>query len=314
MSLKDTLSAALPVIDSRSISQVEQEIVDELDFHIAMRMEENMSQGMSPDVARSAALTQFGDLAVVQQQCRRALLGARIMWQRIQLALLFVLMAAVVVLALQMYAGQQANQAAIADITTALKQIGQPPAGAELLANNQQPASADAAEEADENGTYPITLSAKKVVEFDSLSVQFANLKLEGKSITAVPISTEVGITGAVLIGTGTYEYKPAADKSFKGTFHTAMLRFNPKDANSIIKLGDGKSVTDKGAQALARSILATTFGHCYHSGSDALIPAKGALAADVMSRELGDVLFSSDGDTAIAYNFTDRKALYEKK
>lgn len=128
------LDACLPPIDSRSIGQIEQEIVDELDFHLAMRAEENTRHGMSPDAARDAALMQFGDVAKIQQRCRRALLGERIMWQRVQTALSILLLVAVALLAAQLYSGQRANQAALADITNSLKQLKQP-LGTEPLAN-----------------------------------------------------------------------------------------------------------------------------------------------------------------------------------
>ena len=62
-----TLSARLPAIDSRSIGEIEQEIVDELDFHVAMRTEENIRRGMSAHAARDAAFTQFGDFATIRQ-------------------------------------------------------------------------------------------------------------------------------------------------------------------------------------------------------------------------------------------------------
>ena len=54
--------------------------------------------------------------------------------------------------------------------------------------------------------------------EFASLAVDFDNLKFEAKETVVVPISTGVGMTGAVLIGDGTYRYAPAAGKSFHGS------------------------------------------------------------------------------------------------
>jgi hypothetical protein len=162
--------------------------------------------------------------------------------------------------------------------------------------------------------SYPITIDSNQSREFSSLAVDFANLKLRGKSITVIPISVEIGMTGAVLIGDGRYNYTPKAGKNFSGRFHAAMLRFNPNDADSIIKLSAAESAVDKGASELARAVLAATFRHCYHRGQEALIPPEGAIAADLFSRELGDVLISADGKTAVVYSFTDRKMLYEKK
>ncbi len=77
--------------------------------------------------------------------------------------------------------------------------------------------------------------------EFESLSVDFGKLKLNGASVSVVPITTELGITGAVLIGSGTYSYAPEAGKEFKGHFHSAMLRFNPKDADAVIKMSPAR-------------------------------------------------------------------------
>src|SRR5436190_56257 len=129
MAILESLAARLPAIDSRPISQVDQEIFDELEFHIAMRTEENMNLGMTADVARSAALKQFGDFAAVKQRCRRALLGERIMWQRIQMGLSVVLLGAVAVLAVQLYNGQRANRESIDDIASALKRLTPTAAG-----------------------------------------------------------------------------------------------------------------------------------------------------------------------------------------
>ncbi|HEY4232225.1 MAG TPA: hypothetical protein VGM76_02255 [Lacipirellulaceae bacterium] len=162
--------------------------------------------------------------------------------------------------------------------------------------------------------SYPITLSASEVREFPAIAIDFGNLKVAGDSFTVVPISTELGVTGAVLIGNGTYTYAPEAGKTFAGRFHTAMLRFNTKDADSILKLDSGKKVVDKGASELAQLVVAGAFGHCYHRGKDALIPPEHAIAADLYSQELGNILISADDKIALVHNFTTRATLYEKK
>ena len=59
---------------------------------------------------------------------------------------------------------------------------------------------------------------------------------------------SNLAITGAVLIGNGTYSYSPEPGKQFNGQFRSLMLRFNPEDAAAIIKLSAGKSIVDKGA------------------------------------------------------------------
>jgi hypothetical protein len=59
---------------------------------------------------------------------------------------------------------------------------------------------------------------------------------------------------------------------------------------------------------------------HCWQSTKDGgrrqevLIPPKGSFAADLYTKEYGDVLISGDEQTSTIFNFTDRKSLYEKK
>jgi hypothetical protein len=162
--------------------------------------------------------------------------------------------------------------------------------------------------------SFPISISAKEVHEFPKLSIDFADVKLEGEGITVVPVSIESGVTGIVLIGSGTYSYSPEPGKNFDGHFRSAMLRFNPEDADAILKLSTGKSTPDKGAAEMARHLLASTFRHCYHRGNDALVPPKGAIAVDLYSKERGNILISADAAVRVVYNFTERAEMYAKK
>jgi len=107
MSKLQTILALFPAADSRSIQDVEEEIQDELEFHLAMRTEENIRLGMSATEARAVAVEKFGDLERIHNSCRQALLGERIMLQRLQIALITVLLLAVVMLAYQVHSTQQ---------------------------------------------------------------------------------------------------------------------------------------------------------------------------------------------------------------
>ena len=55
-------------------------------------------------------------------------------------------------------------------------------------------------------------------------------------------------------------------------------------------------------------SATVTTAGH------EVLIPAKGAIATVLYSKEHGDLLISEAGNEKVAFNFTNRKTLYERK
>ncbi len=51
-------------------NRAEQEMDDELHFHLEKQIEQNIAQGMSPEEARYAALRQFGNLGAVEEDCR----------------------------------------------------------------------------------------------------------------------------------------------------------------------------------------------------------------------------------------------------
>ena len=96
------------------IRVVEQEILDELEFHLEMRTLDNVKAGMSAAEARQDAVRRFGDFERIHKACRRTLLGERIMLQRIQAVLTLVLLGAVIFMGVALYRGQQANEAATA--------------------------------------------------------------------------------------------------------------------------------------------------------------------------------------------------------
>src|SRR5690349_16763719 len=51
---------------------VEQELAEELEFHLEHQIERNLAAGMSPDEARRAARREFGNLGLQQDECRQA--------------------------------------------------------------------------------------------------------------------------------------------------------------------------------------------------------------------------------------------------
>ena len=50
--------------------RAEQEMDDELRFHLEKQIEQNVAQGMSPEEARYAALRQFGGVEAIKEECR----------------------------------------------------------------------------------------------------------------------------------------------------------------------------------------------------------------------------------------------------
>jgi hypothetical protein len=114
MSWLQTAAVVLRLPDPRPISQIEQEIADELEFHLEMRTRDNVNAGMSAGEARQDARRRFGDFERIHKACRYALLGERIMLQRVQTILMLVLAGAVVVLGVEFYRSRQANEASMA--------------------------------------------------------------------------------------------------------------------------------------------------------------------------------------------------------
>jgi RNA polymerase sigma factor (sigma-70 family) len=168
--------------------------------------------------------------------------------------------------------------------------------------------------------SYPFTFDADNVYELPALSIDYRDFHLKAGRVSIVPIGTERGITGAMVIGDGTFRYAPTADKVIEGHFRAAMLRFNPEEQAAIVPLDKGEKVSDRGTWEMSRYLLQVVIRHCWQSTEEGgrrqkdLIPPKGAFAAGLFSREHGDLLISSDERTSVAFSFTDRKALYERQ
>lgn len=123
MSWAESLAQRVKALDARPVAEVDREILDELEFHVEMCTLDGIRSGLSPAAAREAALSKFGDFERVRRRCRRALLGERIMLQRIQAVLLVILLVAVIALGYQAYTVQRANQQTLTDLRTAIAQL-----------------------------------------------------------------------------------------------------------------------------------------------------------------------------------------------
>ena len=130
MSWLQTLAFVPRPPDSRPIREIEQEILDELEFHVEMRTLDNVSAGMSAAEARQDAMRRFGDFERIRKACRQTLLGERIMLQRVQAVLTLVLLGAVVFMGVALYRGQQANEAATARMMEMLDRVAKQPSAA----------------------------------------------------------------------------------------------------------------------------------------------------------------------------------------
>ena len=117
-------AAWLRSADPRSVDEIQREIDDELAFHLAMRTENHVRQGMTQAEGRSAAAERFGDYERIRKACRQTLLGERIMLQRLQTGLIVVLLLAVAAIGYQSYVAQESNRDALAALTEQLTRLG----------------------------------------------------------------------------------------------------------------------------------------------------------------------------------------------
>ena len=77
------------------VSVTETEIREELQFHLDMSTADNIAAGMDPDAAAHDAHTKFGDFENNFRACRRASLGLRVVFHRVQLVFILLLVATV---------------------------------------------------------------------------------------------------------------------------------------------------------------------------------------------------------------------------
>jgi hypothetical protein len=168
--------------------------------------------------------------------------------------------------------------------------------------------------------SYPFTVDPEKVREYSELTVKFRDFHLTSGPVVVVPIDCERGTTGVMIIGNGKFQFAPEKGKSIEGVFRAVLLRFNPADQPSILSFDKAKKIRDVGAAEMSRHMLATVLRHCYQSTKEGgrrievLIPSQGAFAAVLYSKEHGDLLISDAGKEIVAFNFTNRKTLYERK
>jgi len=193
-----------------------------------------------------------------------------------------------------------------------------PPAAAPQNEASPAPASPAPVPEppADPMASYPFMIDATEVYEFPSLQVAYRDFKLKADGpVQVLPMKTERGVAGAVLLGLGDFEFTPEPGKTITGHQRAVMLRFNPDEHAAILPLAKGKKVTDQGAAELSRHLCRVVVNHCWQrGGKELIILPKGAMAAVLYSREHGDLLISFGDKDKVAYNFTTKVPLYEKK
>lgn len=114
------LRRPLRLPDMRPRSQIEADIDEELAAHVALRARDNEAAGMPPEQALREAELRFGDRQRIFAECRDIQLKERIVLQRINVALVAVL---VVGMAASLWTGTRAQEAAQAQIAVLRSEV-----------------------------------------------------------------------------------------------------------------------------------------------------------------------------------------------
>jgi hypothetical protein len=157
---------------------------------------------------------------------------------------------------------------------------------------------------------YPIKV--EQALTFESLSLSLNRVLLHAGKGTVVLIECEKGVTGVVLLASGSFTYATKDTESIHDTFTNALLRFNPEDYQSLVVTVGAKTVSPAELMEQTTGILRRSFVRLYHKGNDALIPPAGVLGGVLYTNTMGDIIISEGGERAGVYSLTDRRVLFD--
>jgi len=149
------------------------------------------------------------------------------------------------------------------------------------------------------NWEHANTFSVKKI------SFQSESIVLQCKNCKCFEIKTASGISGLLVYGHGSFELPT---KHVKSEFNSCMMRFNPKAYNKLVKIKGEEKITDRDFYSMSMLILKRQFVHCYHWGSDALIPDESSYAVVFATIDNEDLMMSYTPKESVLYNFTTKK------
>ncbi len=124
MSFMNAIQSMLPRPENRSGDEIARDVEDELAFHLEMRTRAIESEeGVDRATAGELARTRFGNVDRIRNECQRIALKERNMLQRVNLALMIVVMLVVVGVGAQVYITQRYNTLALQAITSDLAKM-----------------------------------------------------------------------------------------------------------------------------------------------------------------------------------------------
>ena len=100
---------------------VDAEIREELEFHLAMRTEDNIAAGMNPEEARRDACQRFGDVEAKRRQCRQIAMGPRLLVRKLEWIAAGALVVAILGLSSQLLRVQGAHRDRVEALTATIE-------------------------------------------------------------------------------------------------------------------------------------------------------------------------------------------------
>ncbi len=157
---------------------------------------------------------------------------------------------------------------------------------------------------------YPI--KADKAITFESLTVSVNRVSIHVGKGALVLTECEKGVTGAVILGSGSFSFAMKDTQSIHDTFTNALLRFNPADYSDFIAPVGAQASSQAELIDQTMTVLRRSFLRLYHKGNDALIPDAGVLAGVLCADNLGDLIISEGAERSGVYSLRDRRALFD--
>ncbi|MGD0088321.1 MAG: hypothetical protein ABSE73_00180 [Planctomycetota bacterium] len=162
---------------------------------------------------------------------------------------------------------------------------------------------------------YPVLLKQSEVYQNQNFKFQRAGFEMEFKDVRLVMVDSEKGVTGAVLLGEGTFSF---AHKTYKlgGQVSAALLRFNPDEYQALTQVDKAQRLADLGVYELGRSVWNSVARYCWQgdNGRLAMLPPKGQLSVILYTKDHGNVLISQDSKEVIVWGITEKKDLYKNE
>ena len=157
---------------------------------------------------------------------------------------------------------------------------------------------------------YPVKV--ENAMTFESLTVSVNLFSLHAGKGAIVLIECEKGVTGAVVLASGSFSFATKDTQSIHDTFTNALLRFNPADYSDFIAPVGAKAGSQAELIEQTTTVLRRSFLRLYHKGNDALIPGAGVLGGVLTADNLGDLIISEGAERSGVYSLKDRRALFD--